>query len=66
MDFYRLNDSNDILELGLDEYFYLDGLTVIEWSERATEILPGDSVAVEMKRKSDETRTVHFFTEKKA
>ena len=40
MDFYRLNDSNDILGLGLEEYFYLDGLTVIEWAERATDIPP--------------------------
>jgi len=63
MDFYRLNDSTDILDLGLDEYFYLDGLTVIEWAERAADILPKDRVAIDIKRMGDETRTVHFFTE---
>jgi tRNA threonylcarbamoyladenosine biosynthesis protein TsaE len=63
MDFYRLNDSNDILDLGLEEYFYLDGLTVIEWAERATDILPDDRVTIEIKLKNDETRTVRFITE---
>jgi len=63
MDFYRLNDSNDILELGLDEYFYLDGLTVIEWAERAPEILPENRVTIEIKLRDDETRIVRFFTD---
>ncbi len=40
MDFYRLESSDDVLELGLDEYFYRSGITVIEWPERATEAIP--------------------------
>lgn len=63
MDFYRLNDSTDILDLGLDEYFYLDGLTVIEWSERTPEILPVNRVTIKIKLRDDETRKVCFFTE---
>ncbi len=63
MDFYRLHDSGDIIDLGFEEYFYLDGLTVIEWSERATDILPKDRLAIEIKQKSAEERVVRFFTE---
>jgi tRNA threonylcarbamoyladenosine biosynthesis protein TsaE len=40
MDFYRLNDADDIIDMGLDDYFYLGGLTVIEWSNKARQILP--------------------------
>jgi len=40
MDFYRLEDAGEVEDLGFEEYFYLDGLTVIEWSTRALEILP--------------------------
>jgi len=66
MDFYRLNDSSDIVDLGFDEYFYLDGLTVIEWAERAADILPKDRVTIEIRSKSDEIRSVRFFTENRA
>ena len=46
MDFYRLSGSEEILDLGFDEYFYLSGLTVIEWSERAPDILPDDRLTL--------------------
>ncbi len=40
MDFYRLGSGDDVLELGLDEFFYQAGITVIEWPERALEVIP--------------------------
>lgn len=63
MDFYRLNDSSEIIDLGFEEYFYLEGLTVIEWAERTADILPKGRVTIEIKSQSDETRKVRFFTE---
>jgi tRNA threonylcarbamoyladenosine biosynthesis protein TsaE len=39
-DLYRIRDADDAFGLGLEEYFKSDGITVIEWAERATEILP--------------------------
>ena len=58
MDFYRLQKSDDILDLGLEEYFYLDGLTVIEWSKRATEILPIERLMLEFAVDDEENRIV--------
>lgn len=46
MDFYRLTGSDDVLEMGLDEYFYGSGVTVIEWSAKAFEILPEDRLSI--------------------
>lgn len=40
MDFYRLRDYTEVEDLGFEEYFYRPGLTVIEWSKRAEELLP--------------------------
>ncbi len=48
MDFYRLFGSDDVLSLGFDEYFYRDGLTVIEWSERASDILPEELLTLKI------------------
>lgn len=56
MDFYRLNSSDEILEMGLDEYFFLSGLTVIEWSERAVDILPENRLSMYLKNMGNEQR----------
>lgn len=39
-DLYRLEDANAFVALGLEEYFERDGIFLIEWPERITEILP--------------------------
>lgn len=39
-DTYRLSGPDDFLMSGLDEYFYRDGVCVIEWSDIIDELLP--------------------------
>lgn len=56
MDFYRLYEADDVLALGFDEYFYKKGLTVIEWSKRATEILPQERFTVDISLLADGSR----------
>ena len=60
MDFYRLHDAVEVEDLGFEEYFYLQGLTVIEWSGRALEILPGERMSLAITLKNDQTRSVLF------
>jgi tRNA threonylcarbamoyladenosine biosynthesis protein TsaE len=48
MDFYRLADAGEVIDLGFEEYFYLSGLTVIEWSQRASELLPETHLHLQM------------------
>lgn len=40
-DFYRLSDPSELGDLGLDEYFYGEGVTVVEWPDRFPGALPG-------------------------
>ncbi|MCP3888792.1 MAG: tRNA (adenosine(37)-N6)-threonylcarbamoyltransferase complex ATPase subunit type 1 TsaE [Proteobacteria bacterium] len=58
MDFYRLGDVTEVEDLGFEEYFYLDGLTVIEWSERAMDILPDKKLTLNFTLNYDLTRTI--------
>jgi tRNA threonylcarbamoyladenosine biosynthesis protein TsaE len=58
MDFYRLQDAGEVEDLGFEEYFYLEGLTVIEWSNRAAEILPDERMILEISINENLTRTV--------
>jgi tRNA threonylcarbamoyladenosine biosynthesis protein TsaE len=56
MDFYRLHSSNDVIDIGLDEYFYQDGLSIIEWSEKALDILPEDRLSMRLKTVAENAR----------
>ncbi len=40
IDLYRLRGAGDLAGLGLDDYLESDGITVIEWAERAEAWLP--------------------------
>jgi tRNA threonylcarbamoyladenosine biosynthesis protein TsaE len=39
-DIYRLEGSQDLEDMGYEDYFYGDGVVVIEWAERISDILP--------------------------
>ena len=65
MDFYRLEGVDEVEDLGFEEYFYMAGLTVIEWSKRAEEILPRERLSIKMRLNDDLSRTIILkYTEK--
>ncbi|MCR5716234.1 MAG: tRNA (adenosine(37)-N6)-threonylcarbamoyltransferase complex ATPase subunit type 1 TsaE [Lachnospiraceae bacterium] len=39
-DVYRIGDVDEMDEIGYEDYFYGDGLTMIEWANLIEEILP--------------------------
>ena len=39
-DFYRLDDEDEALRIGLDEYLDGDGITAIEWADKFPALLP--------------------------
>ena len=39
-DLYRLSSSLEIEELGYEEYFYAQGVTIIEWAQKILDLLP--------------------------
>lgn len=60
MDFYRLNSQDEILDLGLDEYFYRPGITIVEWYEKAGELIPADHLMIRLSCIDDTDRKVHL------
>lgn len=40
IDLYRVRNTNDIQELGFEEYLYNDGICLIEWAEKIVDLLP--------------------------
>jgi len=48
-DFYRLDDVGQAAALGLDEYFYGEGVSLIEWAERVRALLPPERVEIRLR-----------------
>lgn len=46
IDLYRVENAREFLALGLDEWVDTDGVTLIEWADRAAAILPARTVTV--------------------
>ena len=49
LDAYRIHDDDEFLELGVDEMFASDGITLVEWGERVRDCLPPDRVEIQLK-----------------
>lgn len=62
IDLYRLSGPEEAYDLGLDEYLETDGITVIEWAERAAELIPPNAIHVRLERGDDEqVRTIEII-----
>ncbi|MGD2124511.1 MAG: tRNA (adenosine(37)-N6)-threonylcarbamoyltransferase complex ATPase subunit type 1 TsaE [Desulfobacteraceae bacterium] len=58
MDIYRLESLSELLSAGLEEYLYSGGVVVLEWADRWPEILPDQTIKVELLILSDNRRQI--------
>ena len=58
-DFYRIKSSEEVYDMGYEDYFYSNAYCFIEWSEKITNLLPEGFVSVEM-IKEEEKRIINF------
>ena len=49
-DFYRINTPEEAFDLGCDEYFYGEGVCIIEWAEKVESFLPENRIEIRIKR----------------
>ena len=47
-DLFRLSNSQELEELGYEEYFYGRGVTLIEWADRLGECLPSRRIDINL------------------
>ena len=58
MDLYRIANLEELYLIGVEELIYGDGLSIIEWSEKAEELLPEGTLRVDITINSDSSRNV--------
>ena len=57
-DLYRLEDPEEFIRLGYEEYFYGRGITLIEWAEKAEGFLPKSRIEINLKIISENEREI--------
>ena len=57
IDLYRLDHIEEIMELGLDDYLYGNGVCVVEWAEKGSSILPTEHLLIQISYLSDTERS---------
>lgn len=49
-DVYRIEDPDEMYEIGYEEYVYGDGISLVEWSEKIKDILPCDRYEITIEK----------------
>ena len=60
IDIYRLDHVAEVLDLGLEEYLAGDGVSVIEWADKAPEAFPEDCLRVTLDTLGEDSRLLRL------
>ena len=52
-DMYRLSSSDELFDIGWEDYLERGGICAVEWSERVTDALPQDTIFVDIARHAE-------------
>ena len=61
-DLYRMRSSEDFLSMGFEEFFFKGGITLIEWPQIISHLLPADALHLDIQIVS-ETERLFYFTQ---
>lgn len=59
-DFYRIKRVEEVYDIGFDEYIYSGNLCLMEWPELIEQLLPEETVRVDIMENPDGTRVIRF------
>ncbi len=57
-DLYRIEDPDELYEVGFEEFVGGNGIAIIEWPERAEEMLPGKRLEILLERSGENGRCI--------
>jgi len=58
MDLYRLDRSEELLEIGFEDYLNREAVIFIEWPELALSLIPADFIFINIEKLSDNQREI--------
>jgi tRNA threonylcarbamoyladenosine biosynthesis protein TsaE len=57
-DFFRIEDRQSAERLGLEDYFFGDGVSVVEWADRFSDLIPPTASWISFETKSESQRAI--------
>jgi tRNA threonylcarbamoyladenosine biosynthesis protein TsaE len=57
-DFFRIEDRQSAERLGLDEYFFGDGVSIVEWANKFRDLIPAGALWISFETKSETERLI--------
>ena len=57
-DFFRIETRQSAMRLGLDDYFFGDGVSVVEWADRFPEFIPEQARWLNFEIRSETVRAI--------
>jgi tRNA threonylcarbamoyladenosine biosynthesis protein TsaE len=60
-DFYRIQKAQDAYSVGLEEFLFSDGISVIEWADRIEGFLPREYLSIELEFKNTDKRKIKLI-----
>jgi tRNA threonylcarbamoyladenosine biosynthesis protein TsaE len=58
VDLYRIADSRELEDIGYRELFFSEGVALVEWPDRAPELLPPDRLRVRIEIEGESSRSI--------
>lgn len=59
-DFYRLESSAEAFDIGIEDYWESGNLCLMEWTENIEDILPDDTLIVNIEEQPDHSRIIRI------
>lgn len=64
-DVYRIADVDEMFEIGYEEYFFGEGVCVIEWADIIEEIIPEDALTIRISMGENENERIYEIEDKR-
>lgn len=61
-DFYRIEDEEEVYDIGIEDYFYQDAWCLVEWPEKIPNSIPDDAVTIQLSKNTDDSRTIEILS----
>jgi len=59
-DVYRIGEIEEMYEIGYEEYFYGEGVCVVEWADMIQELLPEESITITISYGESESERIYY------
>ncbi len=62
IDLYRLESEDEVLDIGIEDYIFGGGITIVEWADRMINLLPEKRIDIELSFAGDMERVIIINT----